>query len=1155
MKKLFSLFFLSLFIISAHAAVLLVEDFDYVAGTALEGQGSPNKWSLSTNANNAQTASAPLVISSDGLTMPYYGAGEEAKGLGVMMPVVTLSPDASRQRVTYRMFDTNSGYKTGCIYAAFLLKVSEASSTARDFFSFEGNTGTTQRGRLFVKAVGGGYQLGVSRTSTSPVWSRTLELGKTYFVVLKYELVPDALNDVVSLYVDFPLGYAETSSAVRSKMVESNDFDSGYADPSQLKAVSFKQRENGSVVQMSHLRVATTWDEAVNYTGPSLEPEDLTKPIYHFTEGFDTNGNWTIINVGASTKREHGDYGSTSRSLTFNKTADSDRCNGSQVISPAVNTAGVLRFFLIGSSNETRGNIRVSKIIGKDTTELAYIEGPFGKQWVEYMVLVRDVSDNIKVMLEVSDCGLGAGSLYIDDISLTNYVPAEAPKVGECRLTVPFPSANNPTSIEAVVTNPSGRKIAEVALLWGYDSSVSEGRIPMRVEVDSLYSSAPIPARVKGKAYYRIVAFDSHYLSDTSAVFSYDVYGAYTHCVRPGVVLGAGEEWRHTSGLDGVRISFSNAGGAMQLGVKGGNCVETIYSAELVGTTGDLALSVEPGTALVLRNAGTGDMRIDAVEYNDFRPIVFTCSPRQLQLYPRSEDGTAVVRIAGKVQQSGVSSLQFTMYRNGESQRTNDVTVAADGSFDSSFTIRAEKALYKFAYTMGSVSGVLADSVVAGDVYVIAGQSNGAASASGNPGVTNAYWRNFGCVQKTEVYNPADTLWGLSNSAGWGYGRAFYNGYSGYVLQRELLESQGIPTAVLNIAIGGSSLNQNLPNPSNREDLSTFYGEGLYRLRKSGLAEHVKAIIWVQGESDQNGLYEDYGVRLEKLYQAWKEDYPNVKRVYISQINVGCGTSTYASEIREIQRRMSAAHDDITVITNIGIPIRYDSCHYLDEGYERLYGQYARLIEQDFYGKSISKAMYSPNVKSVNWTDDSHSAIAIRFDQEMVWPAPMWGRDMKDYFYNENEERIVVNRGYVDNTDSHCVVLELAPGQRPTHLTYGPDNYVYSSTRGMDTLYVDPWLRNAEGYAALTFDRYPIAEASVLSYEVIEGQHFVRIEGDMLLAESLKGIDSIEVYSPSGVLCAKATTYACPLKNIARGIYAARVRMQNGEAITCKFVY
>ena len=99
-------------------------------------------------------------------------------------------------------------------------------------------------------------------------------------MVLKYELVPDALNDVISLYVDFPLGYAETSSAVRSKMVESNDFDSGYADPSQLKAVSFKQRENGSVVQMSQLRVATTWDEAVNYTGPSLEPEDLTKPIY-----------------------------------------------------------------------------------------------------------------------------------------------------------------------------------------------------------------------------------------------------------------------------------------------------------------------------------------------------------------------------------------------------------------------------------------------------------------------------------------------------------------------------------------------------------------------------------------------------------------------------------------------------------------------------------------------------------------------------------------------------------------------------------------------------------------------------------------------------------------------------------------------------------
>lgn len=1155
MRKICIIYATLLLALSSRAAVVLVEDFNYKAGTALEGQGTQNKWTVSTNANNAMTASLPLAISATGLTMPYYGDGEQAVGLGVDMPIVTLSPDASRQRVLYRMFDSNSGYKTGCLYAAFLINVSKASANARDFFSFEGNTGTTQRGRLFVKSVGGGYQLGVSRTSTSPLWSHTLELGKTYFVVLKYELVPDALNDVVSLYVDFPLGYAETSSAVRSKMIESNDFDSGYADPSQLKAVSFKQRENGSVVQMSHLRVATTWDEAVNYTGPSLDPEDLTKPIYHFTEGFDTNGNWTIINVGASTKREHGDYGSTSRSLTFNKTADSDRCNGSQVISPAVNTAGVLRFFLIGSSNETRGNIRVSKIIGNDTTEVAYIEGPFGKQWAEYTVLIRDTNANIKVMIEVSDCGLGAGSLYIDDISLTNYIPAAAPIVRNISLTNPFPSSTNSTSINAVVHSPAGRALSEVALLWGYDTSVSEGRIPMRVLEDSLYISAPVPASTQGKVYYRIAAFDSHYVSDTSALATYDVYASYTHCIHPNISLSTGEQWAFTNGLDGMRISFSCNEGDMQLTIIDSKGKESQYNATKIGTTGDLNIAAEPGAALYLRNTGKNTLHIDAIEYNDFRPIVFTCSPRTLQLYPRTEEGTSQVRIAGQVQQSNIQSIRFIMYRNGEEIDLKDVSVSTDKTFDTSFTIRAEKALYKFDYILGSTNIVLADSVVAGDVYVIAGQSNGAASASGNPGVTNAYWRNFGCVQKTEVYNPADTLWGLSNSAGWGYGRQFYNGYSGYVLQRELLESQNMPTAVVNIAIGGSSLNQNLPNPTNREDLSTFYGEGLYRLRKSGLAEHVKAIIWVQGESDQNGLYEDYGVRLEKLYQAWKEDYPNVKRVYISQINVGCGTSTYASEIREIQRRMSAAHDDITVITNIGIPIRYDSCHYLDEGYERLYGQYARLIEQDFYGKSISKAMYSPNVKSVSWTDDSHSAIAIRFDQEMVWPAPMWGRDMKDYFYNENEERIVVNSGYVDNTDTHCVVLELAPGQRPTHLTYGPDNYVYSSTRGMDTLYVDPWLRNAEGYAALTFDRYPIAEASVLSYEVIEGQHFVRIEGDMLLAESLKGIDSIEVYSPSGVLCAKATTYVCPLKNIARGIYAARVRMQNGEAITCKFVY
>ena len=367
MKKTLSIVSAALLALSAEAAIVLQEDFNYQAGTPLEGQGTPNAWKLSTNTNNQQTSSIALTVSATALTKEYYGDGTAAKGLGVDIPSgITLS-DASKQRVVYKQFDTNASYKSGALYAAFLINVKEATSSARDFFAFDGNTGTAQRGRLFVKKIGNGYQLGVTRTGTAPVWSETLEIGKTYLAVMKYSLIEGEFNDEVTLYVNFPLGYDEYTAAVQAKGVTSTDFDNQTADPSQLKAVAIKQREAGSAVQLSHLRVATTWEEATNYTGPAIDPDDMDKPILLLAEGFDTNGNWTVSGAGASTAKNHGDYGTISRCLSFNLTADNDRCNGSKVISPAVNTAGVLRFFVTGSANETRGNIRVNKIINTDT--------------------------------------------------------------------------------------------------------------------------------------------------------------------------------------------------------------------------------------------------------------------------------------------------------------------------------------------------------------------------------------------------------------------------------------------------------------------------------------------------------------------------------------------------------------------------------------------------------------------------------------------------------------------------------------------------------------------------------------------------------------------------------------------------------------------
>ena len=68
MKKLFSLFFLSLFIISAHADVLFVEEFNYTSGTVL---GTVEGW---TTAGDLTVGEGRIV---NDLTLSYTDAAGE----------------------------------------------------------------------------------------------------------------------------------------------------------------------------------------------------------------------------------------------------------------------------------------------------------------------------------------------------------------------------------------------------------------------------------------------------------------------------------------------------------------------------------------------------------------------------------------------------------------------------------------------------------------------------------------------------------------------------------------------------------------------------------------------------------------------------------------------------------------------------------------------------------------------------------------------------------------------------------------------------------------------------------------------------------------------------------------------------------------------
>lgn len=967
-----------------------------------------NQWNGSGKSGLHEGASSTVSAS----TLTYTDANgkeyvDNGKGLMIESGWHTFVSGTGHDDIFSLVNDQNT-YTGKAYYAAFLLRVDSCKSTdGNDIFAFDGNAfANAQRGRVFAKkgtasktfALGIAYNQANDAKGTNPVVSTcpNYAYGATVLVVAKITPNKSAGDqETFALYVNPLLDSNEADNTP----VDQGGIEGATSYMKAVKGLTVRQRAN-IAYHLAGLRFTDSWAEAVKAAksgdGPDPEPE---VPGMLIEEGFDTNSNWTVVRGGSSTNQNHGLYGTIARSMSFAKTETSDKCTDAYLESPAVKGAGVLRFWVMGSSNVTQASIRVDKCRPNDTTELAYYPGTFSKTWTEYTVIVND-TNTCAIRLTTNGCNVGTGTLYIDDISLSYFAGGAKPRVDS---TWAEPALNK---IHARVTaGEATDRIETVELLWGYSAANLYRKNPMTLSGTD-YAATIQPLGNGREVFYQVVVTNQNYVTDTSAVQSY---------ITPAPV--------------------------------------------------------------------------------DNSPVVFSVKPHEMQLYPRNtETNQATVRLVGRMNREEMNTVYLRCYRDSVLQRVDTVQTAA---FEQTYTLTAGLTEYLFTYAtnLDATEMVIANHVVAGDVLVLTGQSNAAATVPGNPRdlypngekqVSSNWWRNYGCVQKDNPYNPADTTWGLSNSAGWSYGKQYCNGYGAYVLHRTLEMEQQLPTAILNYAVGGSTIAQNLPNEQDHEDIDTYYGRGLYRARHAGVAEAVRALIWIQGEADQNGVYAKYADQFDRLYQAWTTDYPNLERIYVSQINVGCGTGAYASELREVQRRFFDTYKDasvpVTVVTNIGIPVRYDSCHYEVEGYERLYGQYAAILQQDLYGRNYERPLGSPMIRRVERGDHR---LTLVFDQPMVWPEPMWNRDMKDFFFDENDQQIPVVRGYVDSAKPEQVVLETQEIVTAEALTYGPDSRAWSETRGRDTIYVDPWLRNPYGFAALTFNRYPISEPTATAVEAV----------------------------------------------------------------------
>jgi len=241
--------------VSVTLSSVIVEDFDYPIGALLTDNG----WS-----DHSGGVTQAIDIT-DGLVFPGY-AGSDIGGAA--------NVDNNGQDVN-KPFTAQT---SGTVYCAFLANVT---STYSGYFFHLGPNPieTTFRGRVFMDGgSGSNFNFGLSKgsiTATSTTGSPYTK-GTTYLLVLKYEIVEGASNDIVSLFVFDSMPTEEPGTPTIGPLTDAGQSD---INPG---SVALRQYNASQGVVIDGIRIAKTWAEAVKNIG---EPPAATfDPLNNATD-------------------------------------------------------------------------------------------------------------------------------------------------------------------------------------------------------------------------------------------------------------------------------------------------------------------------------------------------------------------------------------------------------------------------------------------------------------------------------------------------------------------------------------------------------------------------------------------------------------------------------------------------------------------------------------------------------------------------------------------------------------------------------------------------------------------------------------------------------------------------------------------------------
>lgn len=549
--------------------------------------------------------------------------------------------------------------------------------------------------------------------------------------------------------------------------------------------------------------------------------------------------------------------------------------------------------------------------------------------------------------------------------------------------------------------------------------------------------------------------------------------------------------------------------------------------------------------------------------------ITFTHAPLDYQLFPRDDRSEGQMLIEGMVTDATATKISVQILRGAQPYRYVSQSLRfqnGQAPFSLKPSIRAEPVEYlaRIYLVKGRDSSLIMTrmNLVAGDVFLIDGQSNAVAGGDGGSYQSYNPQLNEFCRTFTADFPGEGPKWVIAN------GNSINVGVWGTELQRLIRQNHQIPTCILNNGNGGMPIRYfSDRNDANPLDGNTAYGRSLQRSSQAGVRNFVKAIFWRQGEFEVGGTASEitnYPRNFDRLYRGWHLDYPGLKKVYVTQTGIQPEiTSKLAPTLRDFHRRTAQLYPDVETVTTIGLK-EFDGIHYGSGGHVQFARNLYPLVNRDFYHSTDTLQIQSPDPQRIYYSNPERTQVTLEFDvdQQLIFQNQVsvtsrlngWNvtYHMRDFMYFDGVNN-QLDSGWAEGYKVH---LKLKQPSSARKLTYLPDYFPSTHT----DVYPGPYMLNQRNQYAFSFYEVPIEayrpsqRLQLVQVDLYETQ----LKWNLLLNTSqavLERQDNQENFKPIATLNSAATNYTDgSVLPGHRYIYRLRTTLTTGSEIETRLL-